>query len=298
MLVFTMDVYDIMKAKDLQGLDMKIQKSKEKGAEIFALGIYADNVCEDLGLDKPLKSIEDRMKIMEQIRGIDFVFPVYSLDEESIEATVKEYYELYIQKIKNNKVQNKKQYNIGYAPGTYDLFHAGHLENLMIAANSCEKLIVGVKADELVEQHKHRKPVLDEIERMEILRHFKFVYDVYPYYTRDLHVADSWISSKHGENVGAVFLGSDLREDFKDSSDINIVFTERNPDKMKERSTTAYRKKLSLRGGKRGGQKNGKRYTGNIKGQVMKRKVNNNDNNRDSKDNKGNKENDDELELG
>lgn len=296
MVVYKIGSYDILRAENLRKLDKEIQKSKEKGADIFALGIYDDNLCEALGLDKPLKSLEDRMKIMEQIRGIDFVFPVSSLDEEIMEAKVKEYYELYTQKIKNNKVQNEKQFNIGYAPGTYDLFHAGHLENLMIAANSCEKLIVGVKADELVEQHKHRKPVLDETERMEILRHFKFVYDVYPYYTRDLHVADSWISSKYKEKVGAVFLGSDLREDFKDSPDINIVFTERNPDKMKERSTTAYIGKLkTLSIGK---AESGKKYTGNIKGQVMKQKANNNDNNRDSRENKGNKENDDELELG
>ena len=59
-----------------------------------------------------------------------------------------------------------------YAPGTYDLFHAGHLENLLEASQKSKRLIVGVKADELVYEHKGRKPMMTAEERMEILRHF------------------------------------------------------------------------------------------------------------------------------
>ncbi len=79
-------------------------------------------------------------------------------------------------------------------------------------------------------------------ERMDILRHFKFVTDVYTYYTRDLHVANEYIKSKYSKGIDAVFLGSDLKNDFKKTEGINIVYTPRDPKVMKTRSTTAYRK--------------------------------------------------------
>lgn len=122
-------------------------------------------------------------------------------------------------------------------------FMHGHLENLLIASENSEKLIVGVKSDELVQAHKKKTPVLSAEERMEILRHFKFVDDAYIYYTRDLHIARDWIESKYGK-LDAVFFGSDLKADFKGCNDINIVYTDRPPELLSTRSTTAYRKKL------------------------------------------------------
>jgi len=233
--------YDVLRAKDLNDLDKNIQYSKNEGSDCFALGIYSTELCKELGISEPLKSQEDRMKIMEQIRGVDFTFPVNKLDENELLKTLKMAYSQYIKRMKEAKDNVEKKYEIGYAPGTYDLFHAGHLENLMIAAEQSKKVIVGVKANELVFEHKHKKPVIDAEERMDILRHFKFVYDVYKYYTRDLLVANNWIKSKYGKGIDAVFLGSDLEKDFADVEGINIVFTPRDPEKMKVVSTTAYR---------------------------------------------------------
>lgn len=71
--------------------------------------------------------------------------------------------------------------------------------------------------------------------------------NVYQYYTRDPHIAGSWIKSKYHKEIDAIFLGSDLKKDFKDITDINIVFTERDEKKMANRSTTGYIKKLKLR---------------------------------------------------
>lgn len=242
MVAYTYGIYDILRAKDLQELDRQIQLSKQDGAKFFGLGIYDNNLCENLGLNTPLKSLEDRMSIMKCIRGVDFVFPVISLHEDILKDSITQAYQTYCEQKSSQQQVVEKDFEFGYAPGTYDLFHAGHLENLTIASSQCQKLIVGVKSDELVEEHKHRKPVISAEERMEILRHFKFVYDTYIYYTRDLHIANDWFKSKYGRPIDAVFLGSDLEKDFADVDDIKIIFTPRNKETMKTRSTTAYRK--------------------------------------------------------
>lgn len=243
MIAYTCGTFDILRARDLQDLDKKIQLSKQEGSEYFGVGIYDNNLCENLGFNTPLKSLEDRINIIKYIRGVDFVFPVKSLHEDILKDSVREGYQKY--KAEQKNIQNafsKKQYELGYSPGTYDLFHAGHLENLLIAASQCEKLIVGIKSDDLVQKHKNKNPIISEDERMEILRHFKFVYDTYIYYTRELNIANDWFKAKYGKSFDAVFYGSDLKKDFANMTDFNIVFTPRNTEMMKTRSTTAYRK--------------------------------------------------------
>lgn len=257
-IVYRTGAYDILRSKDLQNLDKEIQMSKENDKDcIFALGIYDDNLCQMLGMNKPIKSVEDRVKIMEQIRGVDFAFSIPTTETGILEARLREAYIEYQKRkeqMKDKKSKDKK-YKVGYAPGTYDLFHLGHLENILEAASKSEFLIVGVKDDELVMSHKNKYPIISAEERIEILRHFKVVNDVYRYYVRDLHMANEWIKSKYGSGADAVFLGSDLEKDFADVRDINIVFTERPPELMKTRSSTALRT-LYL------GSSEGKKYVG------------------------------------
>ena len=47
---------------------------------------------------------------------------------------------------------------IGYVPGTYDLLHSGHIENIKYAQNMCDIIVVGVNSDELVWKNKAKKP--------------------------------------------------------------------------------------------------------------------------------------------
>ena len=82
-----------------------------------------------------------------------------------------------------------KKYNIGYTQGVYDMFHIGHLNLFNHAKEYCEYLIVGVNADELVEEYKHKKPVINEEERAEIVRNIRAVDTVVIAHTLDKIVA-------------------------------------------------------------------------------------------------------------
>ncbi len=68
---------------------------------------------------------------------------------------------------------------IGYTSGVYDLFHIGHLNLLRNAKGMCDKLVVGVTTDELV-NYKNKKSVIPHNERMEIIRAIKYVDSVVP----------------------------------------------------------------------------------------------------------------------
>ena len=247
MIAFSCDDWDEITTEKLKKLDMNIFMAKHLGTECIGVGIYDDQLREALGLGKPLKTIEERMKIMEQIRGVDFVFIVSSLQKDIVNENAEKAYKIYEQnkKLENEKKQvEKKKYEYGYAPGTYDLFHYGHLKNLLEALEHCKKIIVGVKSDRLVEEHKNRKPVTSANERMEILRHLKFVDIVHEYDVRDPQVAVNQIKEKYGIDVNVIILGSDLKEDFSNVTikGVDKKFTYRDKEKMKTRSTTAYMK--------------------------------------------------------
>ena len=68
-----------------------------------------------------------------------------------------------------------KKYEIGYTQGVYDMFHVGHLNLLNNAKKYCNILIVGVNADKLVQNYKHKTPVISENERRFIVENIKSV---------------------------------------------------------------------------------------------------------------------------
>ena len=95
---------------------------------------------------------------------------------------------------------------IGYTSGVYDLFHIGHLNLLKNAKGLCDKLIVGVSVDKLVE-YKNKRSVIPFEERIEIVRNIKFVDAAIPQEELDkfkmweklhfdiLFVGDDWYNS-------------------------------------------------------------------------------------------------------
>ncbi len=72
-------------------------------------------------------------------------------------------------------MESLPRYRLGYTQGVFDMFHIGHLNLINHAKTYCSRLIVGVNADALVEQYKHKIPVIGEKERAEIVRNLKSV---------------------------------------------------------------------------------------------------------------------------
>lgn len=96
-----------------------------------------------------------------------------------------------------------KKYKKGYTQGTYDMFHIGHLNLLRQAKERCDKLIVGINSDELVQKYKNKTPVVNEHDRMEIVKEMKCVDEVVLCDT--LKKTEMW-DKIHFE---AIFIGND-----------------------------------------------------------------------------------------
>ena len=94
---------------------------------------------------------------------------------------------------------------IGYTTGVYDMFHIGHLNILRRAKEQCDYLVVGVTTDELCFQRKHKYPIINEKERMEIVSAIRYVDKVVPQVDMDKIAAVKSV----GANV--VFVGSDWK---------------------------------------------------------------------------------------
>lgn len=250
--------YDVIRSTELLFIEKASQLNREKGKKYLGVGILASELMEE----GTLKSTTDRMKIVLALRGVDFVFEVTEQELENrdkMQETAERAYQEFIRakqaaQIEENQNPTNKKYEYIYLPGTWDLFHAGHLENLQEALKLGNKLIVGVKSDELVKEHKNRKPFLSAEERMDVLRHMKCVDEVVQSHSRNPQIAINTIYQDYGKKVSAVCVGSDLIADFeamKDKIDptVDIVYTARPKDGP---STTKDTKKLARIGGHAG----------------------------------------------
>ncbi len=96
-------------------------------------------------------------------------------------------------------------YDIGYIPGTWDLFHIGHLNIIKKAKSMCNTLICAVSTDELVEKYKNKSPIIPFTERMEIIEAIRYVDKVVPQNNQDKN--KQWYEYK----FDVIFVGDDLK---------------------------------------------------------------------------------------
>ncbi len=111
---------------------------------------------------------------------------------------------------------------IGYTTGVFDMFHIGHLNLLRNAKSMCDKLIVGVSVDKLV-QYKGKTPVIPYEDRAEIVRCCKFVDLVVPQYDMDkltackklsvdlMFVGDDWYNTEKWINIENQFKDCNIK---------------------------------------------------------------------------------------
>ena len=99
----------------------------------------------------------------------------------------------------------EKKYKIGYTTGVFDLFHIGHLNILKKAKEQCDYLIVGVSTDELVQEYKHKTPVIPFEERKEIVNAIKYVDEVY--IQKNMNKYEAW----NDLHFNAIFHGDDWK---------------------------------------------------------------------------------------
>jgi len=118
-----------------------------------------------------------------------------------------------------------KKITIGYVPGTFDLFHVGHLNLLKNAKSVCDILIVGVTTDELCEKVKNKKTIINFTERCEIVKAIKYVDAVIPQEDYDkikmwrklkfnlICVGDDWYNTASWNNYEVQFkkLGVEIK---------------------------------------------------------------------------------------
>ncbi|MBQ1463798.1 MAG: adenylyltransferase/cytidyltransferase family protein [Ruminococcus sp.] len=98
-----------------------------------------------------------------------------------------------------------KRYKKGYTQGVYDMFHIGHLNLINHAKEHCDHLVVAVNSDSLVEQYKHKTPVVCEEERRYIVENIKAVDEAV--------IADTLDKVEQFKKYGfdAIFIGDDWK---------------------------------------------------------------------------------------
>ena len=112
---------------------------------------------------------------------------------------------------------------LGYTTGVFDLFHVGHLNILKNAKSMCDKLIVGITADEIMWEYKNKSPVIPFDERMQIVSSIKYVDAVVPQNSMDkmdawkrykfdvMIVGDDWYKSDKWNKLEESFDGTGVK---------------------------------------------------------------------------------------
>ena len=77
-----------------------IEKIEEEAsnAEIYGVGVYSNNIVEDIFCTYPQNDVENRMKKVKNIKGIDFVFAINTNEENKIKEIIQNEFSNYLNK--------------------------------------------------------------------------------------------------------------------------------------------------------------------------------------------------------
>lgn len=98
-----------------------------------------------------------------------------------------------------------KKYKRGYTTGVYDMFHIGHLNILKRAKEQCDYLLVGVTTDKLCLSRKKKMPIINENDRISIIKSIKYVDDAI--FQENMEKLKQVVEN----NIDVVFVGSDWK---------------------------------------------------------------------------------------
>lgn len=207
----------------------KIERLRKEYAQV-AIGVYTDELFEKVFGRAPIKPFEERVRLANSLKGVDWVFKASNQHEAE---------EVCVQLYKNTI--GPHMYHIGYVPGTYDLFHEGHLQHLLICRGFCDILVVGVNGDLFVLNTKGVETHDNQDYRVRVVQNLKFVDMVILVDTNDKSVINQQVMERVGEPIDVIFLGSDLKGKDHDAHGIKVVFTDRDEEFMKTHSSTYLR---------------------------------------------------------
>jgi glycerol-3-phosphate cytidylyltransferase len=107
--------------------------------------------------------------------------------------------------------------------GTFDLFHIGHLRILERAGKLGGRLVVGVSSDDLNFRKKGRCPVINQEERLSIVKSLSFVHDAF--YEESLELKRQYILDHKATHL---VMGDDWKGKFDEFADIcQVVYLPR-----------------------------------------------------------------------
>ena len=158
--------------------DLNLIQEAQKQCESLAVGVYSDEAEKLKNGRQPIISCEDRKRIVGAIKGVDSVIEI--ADIEQLQMKREQLKSLIEESLASETLipQEPKKYPIGFIQGTFDMFHSGHLNLINRAKLQCEKLIVGVNTDRLVEEYKKKTPIVQFEDRLRIVEAIKGVDEI------------------------------------------------------------------------------------------------------------------------
>lgn len=241
-----------------------LDKLHEEYAQV-AVGVYTDEAFEKIMGRKPIKPYAERVRLASAIKSIDYVFKAAEVE---VEKSAKPFFAECCQNdeqfhskmvlvsetkdfetgIKETVVEplwtedkTPKNYKIAYVPGTWDLLHEGHLQNLIYAKGYAEKIVVGVNSDIHVFKRKGVYPHDSQDARMEVIRSIGIVDGVYLVEDDNKLLANEWVKKHLGRDIDVIIMGSDLEGQDHKTHGIPIIYTKRDPIFQKTHSSTLMR---------------------------------------------------------